>query len=255
MTPQLIISLSIYSAVSLLGLGIVLSMFGRHKAVKVTLPLYMLACLAFYAARAYVKGYIPFTEKIEAFVALSVMLVVCALVWRKKLSGKEFATLQVLSLAATCAVFILPDFVRYPPIYLHSIWYTLHIPLINAGYAFWLGTGVVALYSAPSWWRDDPALAVRSALLTDINRIGFILFTLALLLGGLWGYFCWGAYFMWDPKLHWSVILWLYYGNLLHIDRLPGISGWKIPLYIAGIALVLMTVIGTGFLAQTIHRV
>ena len=59
---------------------------------------------------------------------------------------------------------------------------------------------------------------------------------------------------MWDPKLHWAVILWLFYGNLLHIDRLPKLRGWKVPLYASGIVMILVAFIGTSFFSQSIHK-
>ncbi len=254
MTSHLIVTLSIYSAIWLLGLSIAASITAHFRAATVTLFLYLFSCLVFYATRAYMKEFFPFTDKIESFVVLSVLLVVCALIYRSKISNKEFITLQVLSLAAASVVFIFVDVIRYPPMFLHTIWYPLHIPVSFAAYAFWLVAGVSAIYAIPAWCRNDPALQERSVFMTDLNRIGFIFFTLAMLFGGIWGYFAWGAYFMWDPKLHWSVILWLFYGNLLHIDRLPKLRGWKAPLYVAGIALILVAFIGTSFFSQSIHR-
>ena len=248
MTSQLIVSISIYIAFCLLGLSVAASMTGQLRAAKITLQLYLFSCLVFYATRAYMKQFFPFTDKIESFVALSVLLAACALIYRKKLSNKEFITLQVLSLAAASVIFIFVDVIRFPPMFLHTIWYPLHIPVSFAAYAFWFVAGVIAIYAIPAWRRNDAALMERSVLMTDINRIGFIFFTLAMLFGGIWGYFAWGAYFMWDPKLHWSVILWLYYGNLLHIDRLPKLRNWKIPMYVAGMAMILVAFIGTSFL-------
>lgn len=138
--------------------------------------------------------------------------------------------------------------------FLHTFWYPLHIPVSFVAYAFWLMAGVSAVYALPAWRRNDPAYEELSALMTELNRIGFVCFTLAMLFGGVWGYFAWGAYFMWDPKLHWAVILWLFYGNLMHINRLPKLRGWKVPLYIAGIAMILVAFIGTSFFSQSIHR-
>lgn len=254
MTLQLIVSISIYVGICLLGISIAAAITGHHRAATATSYLYLSACTVFYAIRAWLKEFFPFTDKIESFVILSVLLVICALLYRKKISNKEFITLQMLSLAAACVVFIFVDAIRYPPMFLHTFWYPMHIPVSFAAYAFWLVAGVSAIYAIPAWRRNDPALQERSVLMTDINRVGFVFFTLAMLFGGIWGYFAWGAYFMWDPKLHWSVILWLYYGNLLHIDRLPGLRGWKVPLYIAGIALILIAFIGTSFFSQSIHR-
>jgi ABC-type transport system involved in cytochrome c biogenesis permease subunit len=199
------------------------------------------------------KQFFPFTDKIEAFVSLSVLLVLCTLGYRSKISNKEFITLLVLSLAAISAIFIFVDIIRYPPVYLGTLWFPMHVPLSFAAYAFWFVAGVNAIYNTSAWSGHDPLLSERP-LMTDLNRNGFILFTLAMLFGGIWGYLAWGAYFMWDPKLVWSAVLWLYYGNLLHIDNLPKLRRWKSPLYILGIVLMLVTFIGTSFFTRSIHR-
>jgi ABC-type transport system involved in cytochrome c biogenesis permease subunit len=255
MTLHLIVAVSIYIGIGLLVVSIAAAVTGHHRAATVTSFLYLMACAVFYAIRAYLKEFFPFTDKIESFVILSVLLVVCTLIYRRKISNKEFITLQALALAAASAVFIFVDLIRYPPMFLHTVWYPLHVPVSFAAYAFWLMAGVSAAYAIPAWYRrDDAALQERSSLMTEFNRIGFVFFTLAMLFGGIWGYFAWGAYFMWDPKLHWAVILWLFYGNVMHIDRLPKFQRWKVPLYVAGIAMILIAFIGTSFFSQSIHR-
>ncbi len=254
MTPQLIITISIYIGFCLLGLSIAASLTGQLRAATVTSYLYLVACAIFYVTRAYLKEFFPFTDKIESFVILSVLLVICALVFRRRISNKEFITLQILALAAASVIFIFKDVVRYPPMFLHTVWYPLHIPASFAAYALWLMAGVNALYSIPAWLRKDEELYDRASLMTYANRIGFVFFTVAMLFGGIWGYFAWGAYFMWDPKLHWAVILWLFYGNLMHIDRLQRVRSWKVPLYIAGIAMIMVAFIGTSFFSQSVHR-
>ena len=254
MTLQLIVTPSIYIGICLLGVSIAASITGHYRAATVTSYLYLLACTVFYAIRAYLKEFFPFIDKIESFVILSVLLVVCALIYRRKISNKEFIALQALSLAAASVIFIFVDVIRYPPMFLHTVWYPLHVPISFAAYAFWLVAGVSAVYAIPAWYRNDPGLQERSSLMTDAIRIGFVFFTLAMLFGGIWGYLAWGAYFMWDPKLHWAVILWLFYGNLMHIDRLPKLCRWKVPLYVTGIAMILVAFIGTSFFSQSIHK-
>jgi len=254
MTAQITVTISIYIAIGLLAVSIAASITGQHRAATITSYMFLLSCAVFYAIRAYLKEFFPFTDKIEAFVILAVLLVMCALAYRRKISNREFITLQILALAAASVVFIFVDVIRYPPMFLHTVWYPLHVPLSFAAYALWLLAGVNAVYAIPAWYRNDPALPERSALMTQANRIGFVFFTLAMLFGGIWGYLAWGAYFLWDPKLHWAVILWLYYGNLMHIDRLSKLLRWKEPLYVAGIAMILVAFIGTSFFSQSIHR-
>src|SRR3989338_5255810 len=200
MTLQLIISISIYIGIGLLGISIAASMTGHHRAATVTAYLYLFACTVFYAIRAYLKEFFPFTDKIESFVVLSVLLVICALIYRKRISNKEFITLQMLSLGAASVIFIFVDVIRYPPMFLHTVWYPMHIPVSFAAYAFWLVAGVNAVYAIPAWYRNDQEWQERSSLMTYLNRIGFVYFTLAMLFGGIWGYFSWGVYFMLDPK-------------------------------------------------------
>lgn len=254
MTLHLIVTISIYIGIGLLGVSIAASVTGHFRAATVTSYLFLFACTVFYAIRAYLKEFFPFTDKVESFVILSVLLVVCALIYRRRIANKEFVTLQVLALASASVIFIFVDVVRYPPMFLHTVWYPLHVPVSFAAYAFWLVAGVNAVYAIPAWYRNDPELPESSSLMTYLNRLGFVYFTLAMLFGGIWGYFAWGAYFMWDPKLHWAVILWLFYGNLMHIDRLPKLQRWKVPLYVAGIAMILVAFIGTSFFSQSIHR-
>ncbi|OGS99779.1 MAG: hypothetical protein A3F73_13525 [Gallionellales bacterium RIFCSPLOWO2_12_FULL_59_22] len=254
MTPQLIVTISIYIGICLLGVSIAASATGHHRAATAASYLYLLACAIFYAIRAWLKEFFPFTDKIESFVILSVLLVVCALIYRKKISNREFVVLHVLALASACVVFIFKDIIRYPPMFLYTVWYPLHVPVSFAAYAFWLVAGVSAVFAIPAWFRNEPESQERSSLMTEANRIGFVFFTVAMLFGGIWGYLAWGAYFLWDPKLHWAVILWLFYGNLMHIDRLPKLRRWKVPLYVAGIAMILVAFIGTSFFSQSIHR-
>lgn len=252
-TPEAIIRISIVLAVALLGLGMLLSLFGRRKAATASLALFLVACTVFFSTRAWMKDFFPFTDKVESFVTLTVLIVLCGMYYRNRIANREFTALLLLAFASAATTFVFEDRIRYPTHYLLTLWYPLHVPLSFAAYAFWLTAGINALFSFRAWRARDPSLPERP-LTADLNRNGFLCFTVAMLFGGIWGYLAWGAYFMWDPKLVWSAILWLYYGNLLHIDSLPAFRRWKIPLYIIGIAMILITFIGTGFFTRSIHK-
>lgn len=251
--PELVVRAALVLAVAWLALGTVFSMAGRHRAATASLVLFLLAGAVFFLTRAWLKNFFPFTDKVESFLTLAVLIVLVALYYRRRIVNREFTTLLVLALASAATTFVFQDRIRYPTAYLLTLWYPLHVPLSFAAYAFWLLAGVNALYSLPRWRARDPSLQARP-LMTDLNRNGFLCFTVAMLFGGIWGYLAWGAYFMWDPKLVWSAILWLYYGNLLHIDGLPAFRRWKIPLYLLGVVMILITFIGTGFFTRSIHK-
>ena len=52
---------------------------------------------------------------------------------------------------------------------------------------------------------------------------GFALWSLSMIFGGFWGVVAWGAYFMWDVKIIWSVILWFHYASFIHLHLTPSL--------------------------------
>lgn len=72
--------------------------------------------------------------------------------------------------------------------------------------------------------RMLPSFAVLDDILYRAISVGFAFFTLATILGALWAAEAWGAYWQWDPKETWALIVWLNYAAWLHM-RL--IKGWR----------------------------
>ena len=99
-----------------------------------------------------------------------------------------------------------------------------------------------------AWWAraegDWLALVDRLALW------GLVLWSLAMVTGGVWGVVAWGAWFMWDPKVIWSVILWFHYATFVHVKLTPSMQprAWVRPtLAVAGFVFVLVAYVGTSF--------
>ncbi|MFL5385443.1 MAG: cytochrome c biogenesis protein [Longimicrobiaceae bacterium] len=81
----------------------------------------------------------------------------------------------------------------------------VHVP--SAWTAF-LAFGLVALCSAGYLWLRDPrldAIAVSSA------ELGLVFTTLVLLTGPLWAKVAWGAWWVWEPRLTLTLLLWFIY--------------------------------------------
>ena len=55
--------------------------------------------------------------------------------------------------------------------------------------------------------------------------VGFAFFTVATILGALWAAEAWGAYWQWDPKETWALIVWLNYAAWLHMRLVKGLRG------------------------------
>lgn len=188
-------------------------------------------------------GAFPLTSKFESFAALGLALALVALAsWRDE---RRFTVPLVLLASCTSAAALLfPHALRYPPPLMQTIWYPLHVPLAFGAYALWAAAAAAAL----AWAYDrDGAWFAR------IDRFalqGFGLWSLSMVCGGIWGVVAWGAYFLWDPKIIWSVLLWLHYASFLHLRLTPSLAGhaWVRPA-LAGLGLVWVAVayVGTSF--------
>jgi ABC-type transport system involved in cytochrome c biogenesis permease subunit len=79
---------------------------------------------------------------------------------------------------------------------------------------------------------------------------GLALWSVAMVTGGIWGVVAWGAWFMWDPKVIWSVILWFHYAAFVHLKLTPslqGRDGVRPALAALGFVFVLVAYVGTSF--------
>ncbi|MDH5561358.1 MAG: cytochrome c biogenesis protein CcsA [Deltaproteobacteria bacterium] len=255
MNPNLIFSgkITLFIGIIIFLILGILNFKDKRGLIWISSGLSLVFFLFFFGSRAFLKEFFPFTDKIESFATLSFMIGFLSLIYRKRLSKKEFIVLMLLGMLSGLSVFIFDDHPKFPTPYLRTIWYPLHVPISFLSYAFWF-LAAVCSSSIYCFKKDLTALKQNRFIVTELNRHGFNAFTLSMVFGGIWGYFAWGAYFLWDPKLIWSIILWFYYGNLLHIDNLPSFRKWREPMYLFGIVLVLITFIGTGFFSRSIHK-
>lgn len=70
-----------------------------------------------------------------------------------------------------------------------------------------------------------PSLEVLDDIMYKAIAIGFAFFTVATVLGALWAADAWGAYWQWDPKETWALIVWLNYAAWLHMRLIKGLRG------------------------------
>jgi cytochrome c-type biogenesis protein CcsB len=70
-----------------------------------------------------------------------------------------------------------------------------------------------------------PPLEVLDDIMYRAIAIGFAFFTVATVLGALWAADAWGAYWQWDPKETWALIVWLNYAAWLHMRLIKGLRG------------------------------
>lgn len=83
--------------------------------------------------------------------------------------------------------------------------YYVHVP--SAWVAF-LAFGIVALCSVGYLWLRDERL---DAIAVSAAELGTVFTTIVLLTGPLWGRIAWGAWWVWEPRLTLTLILWFIY--------------------------------------------
>lgn len=81
----------------------------------------------------------------------------------------------------------------------------VHVP--SAWVAF-LAFGIVALCSLGYLWLRDERL---DAIAVSAAELGLVFTTAVLITGPLWGKIAWGAWWVWEPRLTLTLLLWFIY--------------------------------------------
>ncbi len=81
----------------------------------------------------------------------------------------------------------------------------VHVP--SAWTAF-MAFGIVALCGAGYLWLRDPKL---DAIAVSAAELGLVFTTLVLITGPLWARLAWGAWWVWEPRLTLTLLLWFIY--------------------------------------------
>jgi len=100
---------------------------------------------------------------------------------------------------------------------------------LSATWMIYFGIGIVLIgailiFRAPIS-RKLPSLEILDDIMYRAIAIGFAFFTVATILGALWAADAWGAYWQWDPKETWALIVWLNYAAWLHLRLMKGLRG------------------------------
>jgi ABC-type transport system involved in cytochrome c biogenesis permease subunit len=201
------------------------------------------AQLAWATWRGLLVEFFPLTNKTESFAAAALAIaLVGAVAFRP--SRPYLVTLLLATGAAVAAALSFPQELAWPPPLMRTVWYPTHVPLSFLAYGTW-----VAAAGAGIAWLADRDLGWL-ALIDRLALWGFVLWSLSMVCGGVWGVVAWGAWFLWDPKVVWSVILWFHSATFVHLRLTPSLAGraWVRPaLALAGLALVLVAYVGTSF--------
>jgi cytochrome c-type biogenesis protein CcsB len=203
-------------------------------------------------------GYLPVTNLFATLFffswALALTFLYFELRYRLGATGLFVMLLNLLLLGAA-----LPRDQKIPPLIpsLDTPLFELHIIFSFTGYAmFAMAFALGGLYLTQERLTSTtlPDLALLRRLNEEAIFLGFGLFTLCMVAGGIWAHIAWGYWFSWNIKSVWSFLVWLYFAGMCHakfVRRWQGsIYAW---LSIAGFGVVLFTYLGIGLLLESNH--
>jgi ABC-type transport system involved in cytochrome c biogenesis permease subunit len=134
-----------------------------------------------------------------------------------------------------------------PPV-LKTFWFETHVVIAFLSYALFGIAAVLGYLYISNKDKSIEGLQYKAVL------IGYSLFTLSMITGGIWAYLAWGTYWLWTPKELWTSILWLFYTLYLHAQYRNWWSGRPLAfLGIAGFAVVMFTYLGVSLLMKSSH--
>lgn len=113
--------------------------------------------------------------------------------------------------------------------------------------------GTILLFRAPIGARL-PSFEVLDDIMYRAIAIGFAFFTVATILGALWAADAWGAYWQWDPKETWALIVWLNYAAWLHLRLMKGLRGTMAAYWaLVGLLITCFAFLGVNMFLSGLH--
>jgi ABC-type transport system involved in cytochrome c biogenesis permease subunit len=182
------------------------------------------------------------------FLAFSIGAVYAVVGWNRKRDLFSFLTIPVIMLLLVGSHLSPSMHGPLPPV-LKTIWFELHVFLSFLSYSLF---AIGAIFGILFLHRNEQK--------AEINQyrcllLGYVLFSIAMIFGGIWAYLAWGTYWLWTPKELWTTIVWFFYSLYLHARLVRGWTGPKVVwMGIIGFAIVLFTYVGVGLLMKSSHE-
>jgi ABC-type transport system involved in cytochrome c biogenesis permease subunit len=227
---------------------IILYSFALYRPFLILPALAMHAVLIASSAMQY--GRIPLIGMHDTlgFLAFSIGIIYLISGWKRKRDLFSYITIPVLLLLLASSI-ASPEMPGSLPPVLRTIWFELHVILSFISYGLF---AIGSVFGILSFRREEERAEInqyRSLLL------GYVLFSMAVIFGGIWAYLAWGTYWLWTPKELWTTIVWIFYSLYLHARLVRGWTGPKVVwMGIIGFAIVLFTYAGVGLFMKSSHE-
>ncbi|NLI10727.1 MAG: cytochrome c biogenesis protein CcsA [Elusimicrobia bacterium] len=130
---------------------------------------------------------------------------------------------------------------------LRSNWLFFHVFTAMISYAFFFLAAIKGFLDLLSKKENENSYEL------PLVKSGFAMLTLAIITGAVWAENAWNRYWSWDPKETWSLITWLYYGCVLHLNKKYFTRKMFYVSLIIGIFVVIFTYFGVNYLLSGLH--
>lgn len=258
MKPFLFASIALYSLSFLTVIAHHIS--GSRPLEKASRWLLVLGLIAHTGAlveRVWSTGHAPMASMYETLVFFSwtAILVSAIVVFRYSERETELVTVPVSILAI---VFALVNEKPGGPLtlILRTRWFETHVTASFAGYAlFTLAFAGALVYLIKKWrGREEDELRKFQDIAGKSILWGFFFFSASMFAGAVWAYLAWGAYWLWEPKVIWSFIVWFYFAGAMHAWYVKQWRGTGLAIAtIIGFIIVLFTYLGVSLLMKSSH--
>jgi cytochrome c-type biogenesis protein CcsB len=245
----------IYSAVfhaeKVMGLGFILSCIGF---------MLQMAAIVMRWTEVGHGPYIGFYDAVSSYAFLSVAAFIALVLWRPQFRVAGSIIMPIAFILLGVAMMTSPSDMGITPA-LASIWLGVHVFFAKvATAAMVVGFALAIIYilrekgKELKAFKNLPHQPVLDDMMFRMVAVGFILWTIMIVLGAVWANEAWGRYWGWDPIETWSLIAWIVYAIVLHLRLTRGWKGTRFAwLTICALPLMLFALIGVPFVWNSIH--
>jgi ABC-type transport system involved in cytochrome c biogenesis permease subunit len=204
------------------------------------------------------SGHAPMASIYETliFYSWTVILVSLIVIVRYSVRLTELITIPMAT-SALIFSFFNESTAKQLTLILRTRWFETHVISSFAAYALFTLSFSSALFylSYKIKGHDDEKLMTFQNITSRSIMWGFLFFSASMFAGAVWGYLAWGTYWMWEPKIIWSFIVWFFYAGAMHAYYVKQWRGTGLNVAtIIGFFIVLFTYLGVGLLMKSSHN-
>ena len=204
--------------------------------------------------------YIGFFDAVSSYAFLVVAVYVALVAWKRGLASLGLVVLPIAFILLAVALTTSPTEMGITPA-LASIWLVVHVIFAASAITAMLISFVFAVVFLIRARKDDldlfahlPQQQRLEMFMFQAMSVGFILWTVMIIIGAIWANEAWGRYWGWDPIETWSLIAWIVYAICLHLRLTRGWKGTRFAyLTVVALPIMLFALIGVPFVWDSIH--